>query len=73
MPYIDNQATGVRVITSGSAVPNQGNWAIGDILYDLSPTADTGPNMTTTTSGLGWICTVAGNPGTWKVFGDIAA
>lgn len=46
----------------GSA-PTTGTWAVGDIVWDTSPTAG---------GTIGWVCTTAGTPGTWKAFGTIA-
>lgn len=45
-----------------SAAPASGTWRVNDIVYDSSVTA--GENI-------GWICTTAGTPGTWKEFGII--
>jgi hypothetical protein len=47
---------------AGVAAPTSGTWAVGDIVYNSSPEA--GGNM-------GWVCTGAGTPGTWKPFGNI--
>jgi hypothetical protein len=47
-----------------SAIPTTGTWAKGDIIYN---------DLTTSTVYAGWICTVAGTPGTWKGFGLIEA
>lgn len=49
---------------SGTAAPTTGTWAKGDIVYDSNPTAG---------GYLGWICTTAGSPGTWKTFAPITA
>jgi parallel beta-helix repeat protein len=46
----------------GSAAPTKGTWEKGDIMYN---------SMTLTTAYVGWICTSAGTPGTWKSFGAI--
>lgn len=54
-----------------SAAPTTGTWEKGDICFNTDPADDTGPNMTTTTEGLGWICTATGTPGTWRTMGDI--
>jgi len=49
---------------AATAAPTVGTWAVGDIVYDLTPSA----------SGfLGWVCVTAGSPGTWKTFGAISA
>lgn len=53
-----------RAVTWLAAAPTTGTWARGDVVYNLSPSA----------SGfIGWSCTTAGTPGTWKTFGVISA
>jgi len=48
----------------GSVAPATGTWKLNQVVYAKSPTA----------SGfIGWVCTVAGTPGTWKTFGAISA
>lgn len=47
----------------GTGIPAAGAWNRGDIIFNLAPNA--GGNA-------GWICVVAGTPGTWKTFGTIA-
>jgi hypothetical protein len=49
-------------ISSSSAYPATGTWNKGDIIYN---------DLTVSTIYTGWICTVAGTPGTWKGFGLI--
>jgi len=49
--------------TTGSAAPTTGAWAQGDIVWNISPTSG---------GFAGWICTVAGTPGTWRTFGLIS-
>lgn len=49
----------------GSDAPTVGTWEVRDIIYNQFPTAGT--------RSVGWICTTAGTPGTWKTFGDITA
>jgi len=50
-------------IAYGSAAPTTGTWAHNDIVY----------NINTASAGyIGWVCTVAGTPGTWKTFGLIS-
>ncbi len=46
--------------TVGTAAPTAGTWAVGDRVYAATPSAG-GP--------VGWVCTVAGTPGTWNTFG----
>lgn len=48
---------------SASAAPSTGTWKVGDIVYNTAPTSG---------GYAGWICTVAGTPGTWKTFGLIS-
>lgn len=43
--------------------PIKGNYKRGDIVWNESPNAG---------SSIGWVCTVAGSPGTWKPFGAIS-
>lgn len=47
-----------------SAAPTSMTWRVGDITWNKEPS---------TGEYVGWICTVAGTPGTWKGFGAIAA
>lgn len=47
-----------------NAIPIYSYWGVGEIVYNTNPTAG---------GYLGWVCTVAGNPGTWKGFGLIQA
>jgi len=51
-------------VSYGSAAPTTGTWVAGDKVYDSTPTAG---------GTIGWVCTVAGTPGTWKAFGTIAS
>lgn len=47
-----------------SAAPTTGTWLQGDIVFNTAPTAG---------GTIGWVCTSAGTPGTWKTFGAISA
>jgi hypothetical protein len=49
---------------SGTAAPVSGTWARGDIVWNSAPSAAGSP---------GWVCTLAGTPGTWKAMANIAA
>ena len=51
-----------RAIDYGSAAPVADYHARGEIIYDIAPTAG---------GKVGWVCTAAGTPGTWKAFGAI--
>jgi hypothetical protein len=46
-----------------ASIPTTGTWAVGDIAYNISPTSG---------GYVGWVCTTAGTPGTWKTFGLIS-
>lgn len=48
----------------GSTAPASGTWAVGDTVWDTTPSA---------AGSMGWVCVTAGAPGTWKTFGAIAA
>ena len=48
--------------SEGAAPPTTGTWAHGDIVWDTAPAAGV---------TVGWVCTSAGTPGTWKSFGAI--
>lgn len=56
--------TGTRMREwSGVAAPVAGAYVMGDKVWNVSPVAG---------GVVGWVCTVAGSPGTWKEFGPIA-
>jgi hypothetical protein len=46
-----------------SAAPTTGTYGLGSIIWNSLPVA--GENV-------GWVCTVAGTPGTWMAFGTIS-
>lgn len=50
-------------ISYDSAAPTTGIWRVGDIVYNTAPAS---------AGYVGWVCTVAGTPGTWKTFGLIS-
>lgn len=52
------------VIVYHSGAPTSGTWARGSVCYNNAPSAG---------GTLGWVCTTAGTPGTWKTFGAITA
>lgn len=49
---------------SNTAAPTVGTWARSDIVYNSAASAS---------GSIGWVCTTAGTPGTWKTFGTISA
>lgn len=54
----------VKVRLLGTAAPTTGTYEVGDIVYNSAPVAG---------GTIGFVCTTAGTPGTWKTFGAIAA
>ena len=46
--------------TYAVAAPESGAWIRGDICWNIEPSAG---------GTVGWVCTTAGSPGTWKIFG----
>lgn len=46
-----------------SAIPTTGTWVVGDVVYNSAPAS---------AGFIGWVCTVAGTPGTWRTFGLIS-
>lgn len=49
---------------SGTSAPTSGTWERGDVVFNNLPSAG---------GNLGWICTTAGSPGTWKSMSTIAS
>lgn len=47
-----------------NAAPSSGTYAVGDIVFSKAPTPG---------GFIGWVCTTAGSPGTWKTFGAISS
>lgn len=60
---ISQVSAALRSVSYRSAAPTTETWAVGDIVYSLSPTSG---------GYIGWVCTAAGTPGTWKTFGVIS-
>ena len=52
-----------RKMENGASVPTNGNYSIGDIVWNTNPTP---------TGYVGWVCTRDGTPGIWKAFGAIS-
>ena len=61
--FVDN-STLDNYLNVGTAAPTAGTWKLGDIM----------PNAGSISAGanIGWACTAAGTPGTWKSMGTIA-
>jgi len=57
-------ASSQLIIEPASAPPVTGQWEVGNVVYNNTPTAG---------GNIGWVCTTAGEPGTWKAFGTVAA
>lgn len=47
-----------------TATPTAGTYTLGSLVYNRQPSGG---------GNIGWVCIVAGTPGTWKTFGVIAA
>lgn len=53
----------MKHVTTGTAAPVAGTYERGDIVYNEAPAS---------AGFVGWVCTAAGTPGTWKTFGLIS-
>lgn len=53
-----------RIYGTGTAAPTTGYHAIGEIVFNPTPSA---------AGKIGWVCTSSGTPGTWKPWGVIDA
>lgn len=51
-----------RAISYGTAAPTTNTWAVGDRVYNQSPSVGNPKS---------WVCTVAGTPGTWVSEGNL--
>jgi hypothetical protein len=47
---------------NGTAAPSTGTWKRGDKVFSTTPSSS---------GNVGWVCTAAGTPGTWRRFGPI--
>lgn len=56
------QRFGDKIYRQATAVPTVGTWAIGDYAQQATPVVG---------QPKGWLCTVAGNPGTWVSEGNL--
>ena len=54
---------GNKRFTNGTDIPETGMYDVGDICWNTNPVKD---------SYIGWVCVVAGTPGQWLGFGQIA-
>lgn len=61
-PAFGNLTLNGNNIFYGNEAPTDGIWKVGDKVFN---------DLTVETGAIGWICTVAGEPGTWKAFGII--
>jgi hypothetical protein len=59
---ISQVATPFTSVFYSSASPTTGTWAVGDIAWNSAPAVG---------SPKGWVCTVAGTPGTWVSMGNL--
>lgn len=53
----------VNYSRANTSYPSSGTWNVGDVVYNTSPASG---------GYIGWVCTTAGTPGTWKTFGLIS-
>jgi len=58
-----NQQIGVPIQTSGTTAPTTGYYPKNSIAWNANPAS---------AGYVGWVCTAAGTPGTWKTFGLIS-
>lgn len=59
----NNTESGTYLPRKQSAVPTTGTWRVTDVVMNSAPA---------TGQPAGWICTVAGTPGTWKAMANLA-
>lgn len=66
--YNNNAGTGIIQEANSwqyaTAVPDSGDWFLGDKVWNTSPAANDPP---------GWVCVAAGTPGTWAAMPDLVA
>jgi hypothetical protein len=60
--YYNNIENGTFQSSKQAAAPVAGTWRVGDIVMNSAPAAGQPP---------GWVCTVAGTPGTWKAMANL--
>jgi hypothetical protein len=61
--FIGSDTTMGRALPSATSPPSTGG-RIGDVVFHSAPAPS---------GNIGWVCTTAGIPGTWKAFGTISA
>lgn len=61
--FSNNTENGVFQPSKQSAAPTTGTWRVTDIVWNSAPASG---------QPAGWICTVAGTPGTWKAMANLA-
>lgn len=61
--WLGNQGPDSVGMSQSSAIPTTGTWAVGDVVWNTSPSSG---------QPAGWMCTVAGTPGTWKAMANLA-
>jgi hypothetical protein len=62
--FIGSDTTMGRALPSATSPPSTGGFRIGDVVFHSAPAPS---------GNIGWVCTTAGSPGTWKAFGTISA
>lgn len=60
---LNNTENGVFQPSKQSAAPTTGTWRVTDIVWNSAPASG---------QPAGWVCTVAGTPGTWKAMANLA-
>jgi hypothetical protein len=60
VPFI-NKFTNIEAFAA--AAPTTGEWKVGDKIINTTPASG---------GSIGWVCTTAGTPGTWKTYGVIS-
>jgi hypothetical protein len=55
---------GSNKVVYHTGIPSIGTWKVGDKIVNTIPAAS---------GNIGWVCTTAGTPGTWKTYGTIGA
>lgn len=53
---------GTAFVARATAAPTAGTWAVGDRVMNISPSVG---------QPIGWVCTVAGTPGTWVALANL--